>query len=70
MKKSSNISKYFLVIAILALVAVCLAIYNISLNNYLKPINEAKGNELIKPFDAKLDTETIKEIVNRQDLSQ
>jgi len=70
MTKNNNISKYFLMISILTLFVVCLAIYNISLNNYLKPINEAKSNELIKPFDAKLDTDTIKEIVNRQDLNK
>jgi len=70
MTKNNNISKYFLMISILTLFVVCLAIYNISLNNYLKPINEAESNELIKPFDAKLDTDTIKEIVNRQDLNK
>lgn len=70
MLKSSNVSKYFLILSILSLIVVCLVIYNISLSNYLKPINEAKGNELIKQFDPKLDMETIKEIVNREDLTK
>ena len=70
MLKSSNISKYFLILSILSLIVVCLVIYNISLNNYMKPINDAKSNELIKQFDPKLDMETIKEIVNREDLTK
>jgi len=70
MLKSNNISKYFFILSILSLIVVCLSIYNVSLNNYLKPINEAKGNELIKQFDPKLDMETIKEIVSREDLTK
>ncbi|HRT39881.1 MAG TPA: hypothetical protein P5299_00765 [Candidatus Woesebacteria bacterium] len=69
MKASSKISKYFLTVAVLILIIVCLAIYSISLNKYLKPINEAKENELIKPFDPQLDMDTIKEIMSREDLS-
>lgn len=69
-KNYNNISKYFLLIAILALVIVCLGVYNASVNKYLAQINEVKNNELIKPFDPKLDLEVVKEIVSREDLSQ
>lgn len=69
-KNYNNISKYFLLISILALIIVCLSVYNSSVNKYLTQINDAKNNELIKPFDPKLDVEVIKEIVRREDLSQ
>jgi len=70
MKKSNKISQYFLTISILALVIVCLSVYNLSYSKYITQINEAKSNELIKAFDPKLDQETIKEIISREDLSQ
>ena len=69
MKNNSKISQYFLIISILALVIVCLSVYNLSYNKYITQINDAKNNELIKAFDPKLDQETIKEIISREDLS-
>ena len=68
-KYYSKVSNYFLFIAILALLIVCLGVYNNSVNKYLAQINDVKNNELIKPFDPKLEVEVIKEIVNREDLS-
>lgn len=69
-KNYDKVSRYFLLISILALTIVCLIVYNTSVNKYLSQINDAKSNELIKPFDPKLNQEVIKEIVQREDLSQ
>lgn len=69
-KNYNRISRYFLLISILALIIVCLSVYNTSVNKYLSQINDAKNNELIKPFDPKLDQEVIKEMIQREDLSQ
>lgn len=62
----NKLTHYFLFIAILTLITVFFVIYNRSYKNLITPVNNVKTNELLKPFNPKMDTSIIKEINERQ----
>jgi len=62
----NRLTLYFLFVAILTLITVFFVIYNRSYKNLITPINNVKTNEMLKPFNPKMDTSIIKEINERQ----
>ena len=64
--KKIKLSSYFLFISIFTFVTIFLLIVQSGYNNLMKPVNQVKTNESLKPIDPNLDISVLDTIAKRQ----
>lgn len=64
--KKAKISNYFLFISIFTFVAIFIFIVQNSYSHLMKPINQVKTSNNLKPIDPNLDISVLDQIAKRQ----
>ena len=68
--KNNKIPLYFLIVSIFTFISIFIILVQSSYNNLVKPVNETRQSDLIKPIDPILDSATLDEIEKRNLYSQ